>query len=111
MNFKKIVSTDTSATTVLVRLIVGAVLLSDGTQKFLWPDNPGAGRLAKIGLLIPAASISLIIIILVAFAITKAEVLANDGTWETTHGSRAYRAMFLGGIFLVTKEWGILEFT
>jgi len=35
---------------VLVRLIVGAVFLSEGIQKFLFPAELGVGRFAKIGL-------------------------------------------------------------
>lgn len=38
---------------ILVRLAVGAVFLSEGLQKFLFPDQLAAGRFAKIG--IPAA--------------------------------------------------------
>lgn len=131
MNFKKIVSTDTGATTVLVRLMVGAVFLSEGIQKFLFSDKVGAGRFAKIGLPNPeflgpfvgsfeiicgslvllglltrVGSFPLIIIMLVAFATTKADVLANDGFWEMMHGSRTDWAMLLGGIFLLIKGGG-----
>lgn len=84
--------------------MVGAVFLSEGIQKFLFPDTPGAGRFAKIGLpspeflgsfvgsfeivcgalvllglLIRFASIALIIIMLVAIATTKAVVLTDKG--------------------------------
>jgi uncharacterized membrane protein YphA (DoxX/SURF4 family) len=131
MSLKKIVSTDTSATTLLIRLMVGAVFLSEGIQKFLFPDKLGTGRFAKIGLPNPGflgpfvgsfeiicgslvliglltriASIPLIIIMLVAFATTKTEVLANDGFWEMMHGSRTDWAMLLGGIFLLIKGGG-----
>ena len=131
MNFKKIVSTDTGATTVLVRLMVGAVFLSEGIQKFLFSDKVGAGRFAKIGLPNPeflgpfvgsfeiicgslvllglltrVGSFPLIIIMLVAFATTKADVRANDGFWEMMHGSRTDWAMLLGGIFLLIKGGG-----
>jgi uncharacterized membrane protein YphA (DoxX/SURF4 family) len=47
--FKKIIITDNSKTTILLRLIVGAVFLSEGIQKFLFPELRGAGRFAKIG--------------------------------------------------------------
>lgn len=131
MAFKKIVSTDTASTTVLIRLMVGAVFLSEGIQKFLFADKLGSGRFAKIGLPNPdflgpfvgsfeiicgslvliglltrLASIPLIIIMLVAIATTKAEVLANDGFWEMMHGSRTDWAMLLGGIFLLIKGGG-----
>jgi putative oxidoreductase len=35
---------------ILIRLIVGGVFLSEGIQKFLFPDENGVGRLAKIGI-------------------------------------------------------------
>jgi len=41
--------------TVLIRVMVGGVFLSEGIQKFLYPDALGAGRFAKIG--IPAPEI------------------------------------------------------
>lgn len=47
---KKIIQTDSSKTTILIRLIVGAVFLSEGIQKFLFPALRGAGRFEKIGL-------------------------------------------------------------
>lgn len=137
MNFKKIVSTDTASTTVLIRLMVGAVFLSEGIQKFLFPDNVGAGRFARIGLpnpdflgpfvgsfeiicgsliligfLVRLGSVPLLIIMLVAIATTKAEVLANDGFWEMMHGSRTDWAMLLGSIFLLLNgggKWSIDE--
>ncbi|HET9795009.1 MAG TPA: DoxX family protein, partial [Thermoanaerobaculia bacterium] len=38
------------AATVLVRLLVGGVFLSEGIQKFLFPAALGPGRFAKIGI-------------------------------------------------------------
>lgn len=135
MIFKKIISTDNASTTILIRLMVGAVFLSEGIQKFLFPDKLGAGRFAKIGLPNPdflgpfvgsfeiscgslvliglltrLASIPLIIIMLVAIVTTKAEVLANDGFWEMMHGSRTDWAMLLGGIFLLVTGGGRWSF-
>jgi uncharacterized membrane protein YphA (DoxX/SURF4 family) len=129
--FKKIIQTDSSKTIILIRLIVGAVFLSEGIQKFLFPAIRGAGRFEKIGLPSPEflgsfvgtfeilcgvfiligiltrfASIPLIIIMLVAIATTKIEVLANQGFWETMHGSRTDWSMLLGSIFLLFKGGG-----
>jgi putative oxidoreductase len=129
--FEKIIQTDHSKTTIIIRLIVGAVFLSEGIQKFLFPAIRGAGRFEKIGLPSPEflgsfvgtfeilcgvliliglvtrlASIPLIIIMLVAFATTKAEVLANDGFWELLHGSRTDWSMLLGSIFLLIRGGG-----
>ncbi|MBE2188733.1 MAG: DoxX family protein [Candidatus Kapabacteria bacterium] len=129
--FNKIIQTDHSKTTIIIRLIVGAVFLSEGIQKFLFPAIRGAGRFEKIGLPSPEflggfvgtfeilcgalilmglltrlASIPLIIIMLVAIATTKADVLANDGFWEMMHGSRNDWSMLLGSIFLLIKGGG-----
>ncbi|WP_243699203.1 DoxX family protein [Flavobacterium hiemivividum] len=131
MMFQKIIKTDLSKTTLLIRLMVGAVFLSEGIQKFLFADTLGAGRFAKIGLPNPeflgnfvgsfeilcgililiglltrVASIPLIIIMLVAIATTKSEVLAEKGFWEMMHGSRTDWAMLLGSIFLLMKGGG-----
>jgi len=117
--------------------MVGAVFLSEGIQKFLFADKLGAGRFAKIGLPSPdflgsfvgffeiicgvlvlvglltrLASIPLIIIMLVAFATTKSEVLANDGFWEMLHGSRTDWAMLVGATFLLIEgagKWSVDE--
>jgi putative oxidoreductase len=128
---KKLLRTSNESTIILIRLIVGAVFLSEGIQKFLFPDKLGAGRFAKIGLPSPEAlgpfvgsfeitcgtlvliglltrlaSIPLIIIMLVAIATTKAEVLAHDGFWEMMHGSRTDWAMLLGSIYLLIRGGG-----
>jgi uncharacterized membrane protein YphA (DoxX/SURF4 family) len=111
--------------------MVGAVFVSEGIQKFLFSDKLGSGRLAKIGLPSPEllgpfvgtfevvcgtlvligfmtrlAAIPLIIIMLVAIATTKTDVLANDGFWEMMHGSRTDWSMLLGSIFLMIKGGG-----
>lgn len=129
--FKKLWATDAAATTLLIRLMVGPVFLSEGIQKFLFPALRGAGRFAKIGLPAPdflgsfvgsfeigcgllillglatrLASIPLIIIMLTAIATTKTAVLQNDGFWVMLHGSRTDWAMLLGIIFLLIKGGG-----
>lgn len=48
--FRRLIYTDQSHTTMLIRLMVGAVFLSEGLQKFLFPGVRGAGRFKKIGL-------------------------------------------------------------
>jgi putative oxidoreductase len=128
----RIFNTDNSKTTILIRLMVGAVFLSEGIQKFLFADALGAGRFAKIGLPWPEflgsfvgsfeivcgtlvllglmtrlAGIPLIIIMLVAISTTKAEILADKGFWEMMHGSRTDWAMLLGSIFLFIKGGGL----
>ncbi len=44
----RITSTHAPAATILIRIVVGAVFLSEGIQKFIFPDEVGAGRFAKI---------------------------------------------------------------
>lgn len=135
MNFYKLLNTDHSKTTIIIRLIVGAVFLSEGIQKFLFPAIRGAGRFEKIGLPSPEflgsfvgtfeilcgvlillglltrlASIPLIIIMLVAFATTKSEVYLEKGFWELLHGSRTDWAMILGSVFLLIKGGGSWSF-
>src|SRR5688572_24459254 len=49
----RIVPTSAANAVILVRLTVGAVFLSEGIQKFLFPDQLGTGRFLKIGLPMP----------------------------------------------------------
>lgn len=47
--FKKIIQTGNSQATILIRLMVGAIFLSEGIQKFLYPAIRGVGRFEKMG--------------------------------------------------------------
>lgn len=91
---------------ILIRLLVGGVFLSEGIQKFLSPDDLGAGRFAKIGIPWPEvmgpfvgvveivcgaliliglfthlAAAPLIIDMCVAIVSTKAPILLGHGFW------------------------------
>jgi putative oxidoreductase len=128
---KGIVNTDNASTTLIIRLMVGAVFLSEGIQKFLFVDKLGAGRFAKIGLPNPdflgpfvgsseivcgtliliglftrLAAIPLLVIMLVAIATTKVPLLAANGFWSMLHDSRTDWAMLLGNIFLLIRGGG-----
>ncbi len=128
---KRLLQTDNATTTIIIRLMVGAVFLSEGIQKFLFADKLGAGRFAKIGLPSPdflgpfvgsfevlcgslvlsglltrLAAIPLLSIMLVAIATTKAQLLADNGFWSMLHDSRTDWAMLLGSIFLLIKGGG-----
>lgn len=46
--FEQITSTHAPAATLLIRVVVGIVFLSEGIQKFIFPNEVGAGRFAKI---------------------------------------------------------------
>ena len=48
--WQRVLSSKAPAAVVQIRLMVGAVFLSEGLQKFMFPDQLGAGRFAKIGL-------------------------------------------------------------
>lgn len=129
--FQKIIQTDNSKTTIIIRLMVGAVFLSEGIQKFLFADKLGAGRFEKIGLPSPDffgpfvgsfeiicglllltglltrfATVPLLIIMLVAIASTKMELIAANGVWSMLHDSRTDWSMLLGSIFLIIKGGG-----
>jgi uncharacterized membrane protein YphA (DoxX/SURF4 family) len=92
--------------TILIRLMVGAVFVSEGIQKFLEPASLGAGRFAKIGIPSPDvmgpfvgavelvcgalvlvglatrfASIPLIINMVVAVVSTKIPILLGHEFW------------------------------
>ena len=51
--FRRLLSTDAPATTLLVRVLVGAVFLLEGILKFKNPEALGVGRFAKIGIPYP----------------------------------------------------------
>ncbi|MGE5845710.1 MAG: DoxX family protein [Ignavibacteria bacterium] len=116
---------------IFIRLMVGAVFLSEGIQKFIFPDELGAGRFLKIGLPWPGffgyfvpvfevtcgalillglftrhASIPLIIIILTAIISTKIPLLINEGFWKMAHEARTDWSMLLGLIFLLIAGSG-----
>jgi len=128
---KNIILTDDAKTTIIIRLMVGAVFLSEGIQKFLFANTLGTGRFAKIGLPVPGflgpfvgsfeivcgilvlmglftrlAPIPLFTIISVAIITTKAQLLTANGFWSMLHDSRTDLAMFLGTIFLIIKGGG-----
>jgi len=103
---RRLFSTDAPVATVLVRLLVGSVFLSEGIQKFLYPVELAAGRFAKIGIPAPeitgpfvgvcevicgalliiglltrSAAIALLIDISVAIVSTKIPMLLGHGFW------------------------------
>src|SRR6266487_2638219 len=50
-----LLATEATAATILIRIVVGGIFLTEGIQKFLYPGDLGAGRFAKI--CIPAPDI------------------------------------------------------
>ena len=90
----------------LIRLMVGMVFVSEGIQKFLYPERLGAGRFAEIGIPFPGvmaplvasvefvcgacvllglltrlAVIPLLIDMVVAIVSTKLPILLGHGFW------------------------------
>ena len=123
---KRLIATSAPAAVILVRLIVGLVFLSEGIQKFLYPDELGVGRFIKIGIPSPQimapfvgvvevvcglliviglltrfAAILLIIDMLVAIGSTKFPILFDKGFWAMAHEARTDWSMLLGSIFLL----------
>lgn len=117
--------------TVIIRLVVGLIFLSEGVQKFLFPDMLGAGRFAKIGFTDPAfwasftgtfeiicgilvliglltrlASIPLLIIMLTAFVTTKWPILMDKGFWAMAHEYRTDFALTLLLCYLLSFGGG-----
>jgi uncharacterized membrane protein YphA (DoxX/SURF4 family) len=106
LSLERIIDTNSRASVILIRVLVGAVFLTEGIQKFLYPAENGAGRFAKIGiphaqvmgpfvaiveilfgtmilfgLLTRLATVPLIINMLVAIISTKIPILLGHGFW------------------------------
>ena len=131
MKNQPLLKTTGFASIILIRLMVGVVFLSEGIQKFLFPVDRGAGRFQKIGIPNPdfwgpfvgsfevlcgllilvgfvtrLAAFPLIIIMLVAIATTKIDILQQDGIWEMLHAIRTDWSMLLGSVFLLIMGGG-----
>jgi putative oxidoreductase len=50
---RRLLATNAPASTILIRIVVGGVFLTEGIQKFLYPAELGTGRFAKIGIPMP----------------------------------------------------------
>lgn len=117
----------------VVRVLVGWVFLSEGIQKFLFPDSLGVGRFVKIGIpgpqvmapfvgvveivcgtllligfLTRLATVPLLIDICVALYSTKIVTFAKNGFWGTLHEARTDVSMLLGLAFLLLVGGGSL---
>ena len=103
---RRFLATQAPPATILIRLVVGTIFMTEGIQKFLYPADLGAGRFTKIGipwpqimgpfvgavesicgalmilgLLTRLASILLLIDISVAILSTKIPVLLGYSFW------------------------------
>lgn len=124
----------TAKVVLLIRILAGWVFLSEGIQKFLFPDALGVGRFVKIGIPWPhimapfvgvieivcgtllligfltrLATIPLLIDIAVALYSTKIVGFAKNGFWSTLHEARTDVSMLLALLFLVLVGGGSLS--
>jgi uncharacterized membrane protein YphA (DoxX/SURF4 family) len=108
-----VIKTEAPAATVIIRIMVGAVFISEGIQKFVNPAEVGAGRFAKIGLPSPEflaplvggfeiacgtlllfgvltrlAVLPLLGIMATAIVTTKFPILMQSGFWKLAHDAR-----------------------
>lgn len=113
--WRRLIATEAPRSVVLIRLMVGGVFLAEGVQKFLYPNEVGAGRFAKIGIpsaelmgpfigvveivcgalillgmLTRLAAILLITNMLVAILATKIPILLGHGFWGFSLRSLPY---------------------
>lgn len=123
---RKLITTTAPSATELIRLLAGAVFLSEGIQKFLYPAEIGIGRFTKIGIPSPSffapfvgsveivcgmllifglvtrlAAVPLIIDMIVAIVTTKVPMFAQKGFWAMAHEARTDWCMLLSCIFLL----------
>jgi uncharacterized membrane protein YphA (DoxX/SURF4 family) len=121
-----IFKTENNNSAILIRLTVGLIFLTEGIQKFLFPELLGTGRFLTIGFSHPAfwayftgtfeiicgfliiiglitrvASIPLIIIMITAFISTKIPILVHKGVWTWAHEYRTDFAMTLLLLYLL----------
>jgi len=115
----------------LIRCITGMVFISEGMQKFLFPDALGIGRFIRIGIPFPDvlapftasveiicgllilaglftryAAIPLVIVMLVAIMSTKFPILISKGFWAMAHEARTDFLMLAGMISLLLTGGG-----
>lgn len=130
--FGKLNRTTGPNSVVLIRFIAGLVFLAEGILKFLYPDELGAGRFAKIGIPYPQtmgplvggveivcgalliiglltrlAAIALLLDISVAIISTKIPVLLGHGFWHFS-GPKAVHYGLLGMIHEARTDLAML---
>jgi putative oxidoreductase len=126
-----VLSTLTDNRAFIIRLVVGLIFLSEGIQKYLFPELVGTDRFEKIGFTDPAfwayftgtfeiicgslvliglltrlASIPLFIIMMTAFVTTKWPMLIHKGFWPMAHEYRTDFALTLLLIYLLIHGAG-----
>jgi len=132
--FTLIVSSRADYRSMIPRLTVGLVFLSEGIQKYLFPDLVGVGRFTRIGFenpeflayfvatfeilcgslllmgfLVRLTTIPLLIIMFTAITTTKIPMLMNEGFWYMAHAARTDFAMTMLLIYLIIFGAGKLS--
>jgi uncharacterized membrane protein YphA (DoxX/SURF4 family) len=133
--FKKLIQTVNDNRSLIPRIIVGLVFLSEGIQKFLYPEIVGVGRFEKIGFdnaeflayfvagfeivcgaliligfLTRLVAIPLLIIMATALISTKIPIFLNEGFWFMAHAARTDFAMTMLLVFLLiygAGKWSV----
>jgi putative oxidoreductase len=130
--FGKLLRTNAPSAVLVIRLLVGGVFLLEGIKKFLFADQWGAGRFARIGIPVPhivgpfvgvveivcgllllaglftrIAAIFLIVDIAVAIASTKIPILLKSGFWPMEAEARTDFAMLMSLVFLLIVGAGM----
>ncbi|HEX7235699.1 MAG TPA: DoxX family protein [Gammaproteobacteria bacterium] len=141
---RRAAATTASAWAIYVRLAVAFVFLPEGIQKLLFPEILGSGRFARIGIPAPelmgpfvgtveivcgvlilvglatrAASVPLIVTMIVAIVTTKIPIalghdwwifhvaeLSRYGFWSFLHETRTDWAMLMGALYLLAAGAG-----
>jgi uncharacterized membrane protein YphA (DoxX/SURF4 family) len=119
----------------LIRIVVGGIFVSEGLQKFIFPEELGVGRFTDIGIVYPNftapfvgvveivcglllllgfytrwATLPVIISMLVAISTTKLPLLGAEGFWTMAHEARTDFLMLFGLVFLLLEgagEWSL----
>ncbi len=134
MAFQKFLAAGCSPANFIIRLMVGGVFFLEGIKKFLFAEQWGAGRFARVGIPVPVlmgpfvgaveivcglllilglftrlASLPLIIDISVAIATTKIPIFVKSGFWPMEAEARTDFSMLMGLIFLFIAGAGPLS--
>ncbi|MFZ3330481.1 MAG: DoxX family protein [Candidatus Acidiferrales bacterium] len=124
--FKKLIFTEAPAAVIAIRLLAGGIFFLEGIKKFLFVEQWGAGRFARIGIPAPQimgpfvgvveivcgllllvglftriASLLLVVDISVAIASTKIPLLLKSGFWPAEAEARTDYSMLMGLVFLL----------
>ena len=123
--FRSFLAAGGSPANFIIRVAVGGVFFLEGIKKFLFAEEWGSGRFARIGIPVPGlmgpvvgivetvcgillllgvftrlASLPLLIDISVAIATTKIPIFVKSGFWPMEAEARTDFSMLMGLIFL-----------